>query len=248
MTFVVVTVAALAAGPSFASDASAATAVATPGLHSAGRYSSVARYSFDAGAPGGSVADDSGRGGTLRVVSRAGGALRVIAGETSQAVLFPARCGADCPRAILEGRDDDALDPGRRPIRYGADLLLRAEQTSRGSNVVQKGAWSSDSQWKLQVDGRAGRPSCVLVGTGSRRAYLAVAPDSIADGRWHQVTCERSGTVLKIVVDAVQRAQVSLPAGLTVSNSAPLRIGGNGVAEHSDRFYGALDNVFVSVG
>ena len=81
----------------------------------------------------------------------------MISGVPGRAVLFPARCGGDCPRAILESRDDDALDPGTRPIRYGADILLRSEQTSDGANIAKKGTWSSGSQWKLQVDGHAGR-------------------------------------------------------------------------------------------
>jgi hypothetical protein len=169
----------------------------------------------------------------------------VIPGVPGRAMLFPARCDGDCPRAILQGRDDAALDPGARPIRYGADVLLRAEDTSDGSNVMQKGTWSAGSQWKLQVDGHAGRPSCALVGTGSRRVHLATAPQSIADGRWHQVTCERSGTVLRIVVDGSTRAQTNVPAGLAVRNSTPLRVGGNTAGVGGDRFHGAVDNVFV---
>jgi hypothetical protein len=191
--------------------------------------------------------DTADRGG-LRVVGRNGGAVRTVPGVSGTAVAFPPACGGSCPRAILEGRDDNALDPGSRPIRYGASVLLRTEQTADGSNVVQKGVWSSSSQWKLQVDGHGGRPSCALMGTGSRRLYLVVAPVPVADGRWHQVTCVRSGAVLRIEVDGAARGQVAVPAGLSVANSAPLRIGGNGVSASSDRFHGTVDDVFVTVG
>jgi hypothetical protein len=207
--------------------------VATPALAAGGGV----RYSFD-------TAD---RGG-LRVVSRGGGTVRSVPGVTGAAVAFPPPCGGSCPRAILAGRDDNALDPGTRPIRYGATVLLRAEQTADGSNVVQKGVWSSSSQWKLQVDGRGGQPSCAMMGTGSRRVHVVRAPVSVADGRWHQVTCARSGAVLQVEVDGVPRARVAVPARLSVRNSAPLRIGGNGVSPTSDLFHGAVDEVFVSVG
>jgi Concanavalin A-like lectin/glucanases superfamily len=241
MAFAVVTASMLAAGPVVASGASAAPA---PGFRRVA-WHTVARYSFDSVTSTGVVADDSGRGGALRVVSRAGGGLRVISGVPGRAVLFPPRCGGNCPRAILQSHDDDALDPGTRPIRYGADVLLRSEQTSDGANIVQKGTWSSGSQWKLQVDGHAGRPSCALAGTGSKRVHLATAPQSIADGRWHQVTCERSGTVLRIIVDGATREQISVPAGLTVHNATPLRVAGNTAGAGSDRFVHSGQSVRV---
>jgi concanavalin A-like lectin/glucanase superfamily protein len=243
VTFAAATATALAAGPAGPGLASAtSTALGVPGSRQ------VARYDFDAGLPDGTAADGSGRGGTLRVVSRAGGVVAVVPGVTGQAVAFPARCGGDCPRAILQGRDDDALDPGSQPIRYGAVLRLRAEQATDGSNVVQKGNWSSNSEWKLQVDGYAGRPSCAMKGSGSRRVYLVTASVSVADGGWHQVTCERSRERLRILVDGTARGQLRVPAGLAVSNSAPLLVGGNAISPGSDRFHGAVDNVFVEIG
>lgn len=196
------------------------------------------RYSFDRGG--------DPRVDGLRVISRGGGAVTSVPGAVGAGVQFPARCTGNCPRAILEGRDDDALDPGTRPIRYGASLLIRTEQTAHGSNVVQKGTWSTSSQWKLQVDGHAGRPGCAMA--AGRRTYVVTAPVSVADGRWHRVTCVRSGAVLGIEVDGVRLAQVKVPAGLSVRNRAPLRIGGNGVSASSDHFHGAVDEVFVAVG
>lgn len=230
--------AAVAAGPVLAAAAPAqATAV----------FQVVARYTFDAGLPGGLAADDSGRGGgPLTVVARHGGTVRSVPGISGAAAAFPVGCGGECPRAVLEGRDDDALDPGTRPVRFGAHVLMRAEQTTDGSNVVQKGVWSSDSQWKLQVDGAAGRPSCAMMGTAARRIYSVTAPLSVADGRWHQVTCERIGTALRIVVDGITHGQVAVPSTLSVSNPAPLRVGGNGLSPTSDRFHGTVDDVFVA--
>jgi hypothetical protein len=125
---------------------------------------------------------------------------------------------------------------------------MRSEQTTEGSNVVQKGVWSTSSMWKLQVDGTAGRPSCVVKGSGSSRQYTARSALTVADGRWHQVTCERAGSALRIYVDGTERGKVSVPSSLSVSNGAPLRVGGAGLSTSSDRYHGAVDDVFVTVG
>jgi hypothetical protein len=60
------------------------------------------------------------------------------------------------------------------------------------------------------------------------------------------VVCTRVGARLSIAVDgrAVSRG---VPAGLTISNNQPLRIGGKNVGPYNDQFAGQLDNVFVTL-
>jgi hypothetical protein len=209
----------------------AAAVIAVPeAAHAAGG----AHYSFDA--------DPAASG--LRVAARGGGGVSLVPGVSGTAVAFPSRC---CGRAVLIA-DGQGLDPGTGRLAYGAHLRLAAEETAAGSNVVQKGTWSAGSQWKLQIDGFAGHPSCAVMGVGSRRMHVAVAPVSVADGQWHQVTCTRDGATLRITVDAVERGSVPLPAGLSIASGAPVRIGGNGVATGADTFHGAVDEVFVTLG
>jgi hypothetical protein len=112
---------------------------------------------------------------------------------------------------------------------------------------VRKGNTTSGSQWKLQIDGHAGRPSCVLVGPGSGRAYLAGSAVSVADGGWHVVTCARSGGALTITVDSRVQGRTRLPAGLAVSNATPLRIGGKGTGPDNDQYRGSVDDVFYDL-
>jgi len=184
------------------------------------------RYTFDAGYG-------------LRVLGRGGGTVSLVAHGGGRAAQFPGGAGT---RAILQGSDDARLDPGNRPFRWGATVRLRTAETTSGGNVVQKGNAGTGSQWKLQVDGRAGRPSCVLVGQG--HWYVAVARVSIADGGWHAVTCTRSASTLTTTVDGVVRARVRVPGGLSVINSAPLRVGGKGLGGNNDQYRGAVDDVF----
>jgi hypothetical protein len=212
----------------------------------------TARYTFNGRSS--SIIDESGHGHTLTVVSGHGGVVRAVAHGQGSALAFPARCTATaaaataCPHVALQTPSSADLNPGGRNLAYGADVLLAPGQTSSGQNVVQKGYSTSSSQWKLQVDGAAGRPSCVLV--DDRRPAIRIVTSSVtaADGRWHALRCERAGTAFSVYVDGVLRGTTTVPARLSVTNDRPLSIGGKGAFADNDQFNGALDNVWVQIG
>jgi len=206
----------------------------------------IAVYPFDVR---GLVLDGSGNGHTLRVISGHGGVVRQVVHGRGMALAFPARCTSRvCPHVALQAPTTADLNPGTRNFAYGADVLLAPGQTSKGQNVVQKGYSKSSSQWKLQVDGMAGRPSCVLVDERKPRIRMATSAVSVADGRWHALRCRRAGTSLTVDVDGVARGRTAVPASLSVRNNRPLSIGGKGAFRDNDQFNGALDNVWVTIG
>ncbi len=205
------------------------------------------RYGFDAG-PRRPILDTAGRH-LLRSAVASGGLVRFVTRAAGWAVAFPARCTTDprrCPRAILQGVRDDGLNPGTRPVHFGASIFMRPSDTSAGANVLQKGySVGGATQFKLQVDGARGRPSCVIA--SASRIYKIEARRTIADSRWHNVACYRVGGALTIVVDGVVAGSRAVPARLSIANAEPLRIGGKGTAPYNDQFSGQLDNVFVSI-
>jgi len=209
----------------------------------------VLRYDFN-GYP---VEVASGGSARLPLAARTaeGGTLRTERHGDGLAVRFPAKCSTraqeDCPRAILESNPSESLNPGRRPLRYGAAVRLSPTETAKGENVLQKGYSAGTSQFKLQIDGTAGRPSCVVVGIGSPEVYAVTAAGSVADGQWHAVECARSGTLLSIRVDGRDAGQGTVPAGLSIVNYLPLRIGGKGAGPNNDQFHGAIDDVSVLI-
>jgi len=208
----------------------------------------IADYGFN-GRRSGSMLDESGRGHTLTVISAHGGGVRPIAHGPGSALAFPPKChGARCPHVALQSFTSADLNPGARNIAYGADVLLKPAQTSKGENIVQKGYSATGSQWKLQIDGVAGRPSCVLVDDRTPAIRLARSSVTAADGRWHSVQCHRIGTVLAVYVDGVARGSTTVPAKLSVTNDRPLSIGAKGAFDDNDQFDGALDNVWVQIG
>jgi hypothetical protein len=195
---------------------------------------------------------DVGGGHELRPLGANGGALRLVRQGVGLAVAYPDRCTLpreqDCPRAILEGVRDDNLNPGTRPLQYGASVLMTRADLADGANVMQKGySVGGVSQFKLQVDHRLGHPSCVIVGRhgGIFRAEPAM---DVADGRWHTLTCARAGDRLTLSVDGVDRAGVRVPPRLVIANAEPLRVGGKGPADGNDQFAGEIDNVFLTIG
>jgi Concanavalin A-like lectin/glucanases superfamily len=182
------------------------------------------------------------------------GYLKQIQRGEGWAIQFPPVCRDTpefCPRAILEAAPDVTwLNPGSRPVRWGASVLLAADMTSEGSNVLQKGLSIAGTQFKLQIDGEAGRPSCVMAGPveGENRIFVAVAPAGIADGGWHSLVCDRLPASLSLVIDGAVVARVDVPPGLSIANDLPLRLGGKGVGPYNDQFHGVLDDVFVEIG
>lgn len=217
----------------------------SPAAHAAFVGTPVLRYSFDQGTP----VDESGHGHALTTYAVRGGATLAVAHGTGQALRFPKHCaGKKCPRVVLQAASTEELNPGTAPFRYGATVLLPKQETTAGQNVLQKGYASTGGQYKLQVDGKAGRPSCVVVGTGSRVIHQARSPISVADGAWHSIECQRNGTLLTVVVDGVARATANLPANLSVSNRAPLSIGGKGAYAKNDQFQGTIDDLWIARG
>jgi Concanavalin A-like lectin/glucanases superfamily len=213
--------------------------VAAPAASVAPSPAAERRFSFD----GESL-------GALSVAAISGGQVRAETHGVGQAVRFPARCTVygdrTCPRVVLESRD--IPNPGTAPVRFGATVLMEADDTDAGENVLQKGFSRGHGQFKLQVDGVAGQPSCVLVGSGSSRIYVVTARASVSDGRWHAIECVRTGSDLSVVVAGAISGQIRVPAALSIVNGDPLRIGGKGLSPNNDQYHGVIDDVFVVIG
>jgi Concanavalin A-like lectin/glucanases superfamily len=209
----------------------------------------VASYNFDTTVADGTFDDGSGHGHLLRAVVVNGATVTLGAHGSGQAVTFPPKCtGTDCPRLALQSGDAPDLNPGAGPLRFGAAVLLSPAETSDGENLVQKGYSTAGGQYKLQVDGVSGRPTCVMSDKDSTTIHIAKSTVSISDGGWHTLECRRAGTTLSILVDDRPQGSTTIPATLSVVTTQPLSLGGKGTSGNNDQFHGSLDDVWVSVG
>lgn len=223
-------------------------APAKPGRVEVAAAPITVRYTFDGGVT--QPITDVGGGFELRALGQNGGTLSLVPQGQGLAVQYPSRCtlpqDRDCPRAILEGARDDSLNPGTRPVRYGASVLMTHDDLADGANVVQKGySVGGVSQFKLQVDHRQGHPSCVIA--ARNRIYRAEPVIDVADGVWHDLACTRSGDRLTLTVDGVEQASVRVPGNLSIANAEPLRVGGKGANKGNDQYAGQIDNVFLEI-
>jgi len=196
------------------------------------------------------------------VVTHAGGRIVRAAGRDSgYAIRFPEHTGtvgAPAAMLLLHSRADaDLLNPGDRDFAFGADVLpdpiSAGSETDDGNNIIQRGLYEDDIQYKLQLDG--GVPSCRLA--GSEGIAVIVAQDPVPAEAWHRITCERRGDVVSLEVerldepgDVVLTEQVTEPVGaLVLRRSTPLVIGGKVdadgrvVVSSTDQFNGVIDNV-----
>ena len=187
------------------------------------------------------------------MIASHGGAVRAVAHGTGRALAFPAKCTGTAKRAARTWScraPATDLNPGTRPDRVRRRRAAApANQTTKGQNVLQKGYSATSSQYKLQVDGAAGRPSCVLVDDRKPAIQLVRSSVSVADGAWHAVECRRAGD------DVQHPGRRRRPRGAARSRPR-LSVTQRRAAEHrrqgrlgdNDQFQGALDDVWVRIG
>jgi hypothetical protein len=211
----------------------------------------VAHWDFNTGPVAGKIADTSGRGQPLVVRTADQGVVRFEGPTGALYVGFPVACATGattCPRGLLEGADDTDLNPGTRVFRWSSRLMVTKAQLQGSANVMQKGVAGTGSQWKMQIGATQGRAQCVVAGTGAPTKYIARSTNTVADGAWHKVLCERSGTVLAVYVDGVSRGQTTIPSTLSIGNTMPLRIGAPNFNNRTDMYHGYLDDVYAELG
>ena len=190
----------------------------------------------------------------LRVRAAGDGVVSLGPALGRYAARFPTVCvdpidPADCPRAVLEAAPNPAHNPGTRPVRFGVVVALMPGTTNAGQNIMQKGFATGGSEWKVQIDGTAGFPSCVLAGGWPNRIYRVIAPVDVADGGWHAIECRRDdGGTLSILLDGITQGTVDVPPDLSIANDQPLLIGGRRGGVNNDQFHGYLDAAWLFIG
>lgn len=205
----------------------------------------------------------------IDVVTAAGGRVTSEPGPSGNAARFPLAGGVGAGSAAVLVRPagpDDTLAPAADPFRFGVDFVLDASAvdptavsgTDNGENLVQRGLFEDEHQYKLQVD--HGVVSCRVAGTEGELVVKAATP--VTPGIWYRVDCARddAGLVLTVQVRGgddwgpPQRWIVPGPTGgVELDSAVPLAIGAKVgrdaviVRSASDQFNGVLDNVYVEI-
>lgn len=148
--------------------------------------------------------------------------------------------------------------PRSSPFSFGATFNLdrtnAGTSADNGNNLLQRGLYSDDTQYKIQVD--HDRVSCRV--SGAAGAVRVRAGRDVRPRVWHRVRCIREGSTVTLVLveltsdGPVRRtwSRTGATGDLAFSAQPPLSLGGKVESSgklataSADQFNGRVDNVF----
>ena len=148
------------------------------------------------------------------------------------------------PGHVITVADTDKLDPGDRDFA----VTVRLRTTHKFGNIIQKGqATVSGGNFKMQIPN--GIVQCMY--RGSKGTILLSSSRRLNDGGWHTVSCERTRSAQRLIVDGSTVAKRSGWTG-RIANSWPVSIGGKTACDQvevgCDYYAGDLDWVEIDAG
>lgn len=199
---------------------------------------------------------------TTAIASAGGGTIVGVRHRGQGRAARLERFATDSPGlAVLVVRpkgEQDPFAPGDKAFTFGAAFRLDARNegssVDNGNNLVQRGLYADDAQFKVQVDGE--RLSCRV--SGSAGSVVVTARSDLAPRRWHRARCTRKAdsVILRLVertADGVVKRRWTRSGTigeLSFADAPPLAVGGKVdssgevAAGDSDQFNGRVDNVF----
>jgi hypothetical protein len=143
-----------------------------------------------------------------------------------------------------------SLNPGSAAVTITAKLRFTSVPSSAVGDydVVRKGlAASSGGEYKMEIlpnaTHTAGNAFCLFKDTSGRVGSIRDTRN-LADGAWHTVSCARSATAVKVVVDGVTKTKAATLG--PISNTAVLTVGAK--IGGGDFYRGDMDGVGVTAG
>ncbi|MBA2560997.1 MAG: LamG domain-containing protein [Propionibacteriales bacterium] len=137
------------------------------------------------------------------------------------------------------------LNPGRANFSYSAWVNFTvAPGSGQTYDIVRKGVTTtSGGEFKLEIY-EGGRARCTAKDSAALLGVIQGPRTSLADGRWHQITCKRAGSTWSVTVDGQVRSKTV--AFGSISNASALSIGSKyGTADGTP---GRIDEVRLAIG
>jgi hypothetical protein len=145
-------------------------------------------------------------------------------------------------RERLVSVESSRLNPGRGDFA----VFARFSTTFHGhQHILQKGnSGTVGGLWKLPI--KQGKVGCFFLGSRDRAAVFS--RETVWDGAWHTVRCERRRTGVTIIVDGGQPKTNAKWTG-KIANTWPTSIGGKWFCRlpevHCDYYVGLIDRIVV---
>ncbi len=137
------------------------------------------------------------------------------------------------------------LNPGTATFTVSARVRFTVLPSAAVGDydIIRKGlSTTTGGDWKMEIL-RSGYAFCLFQGS-SGKVSLSHGP-SLADDRWHTITCQRTTTGVRLTVDGGSWSK----AGATgkIANSSAVLLGAKSTSG-ADQYQGLLDEVAVSTG
>jgi hypothetical protein len=147
------------------------------------------------------------------------------------------------PAHLVTIPHNDRLNPGTG--NFAVEFRMRT--THSFGNVIQKGqAGSKGGYWKFQQP--SGKISCLFRGSAGSSTASAGSTVRVNDGNWHTVRCERTSSMVTMLIDGVVTGRNRNATG-TIANTRPVTIAGKGNCDQveitCDYFSGDIDYVKI---
>jgi hypothetical protein len=147
------------------------------------------------------------------------------------------------PAHLVTIPHDERLNPGTG--NFAVEFRMRT--THSFGNVIQKGqAGSKGGYWKFQQP--SGKISCLFRGSAGSSTASAGSTVRVNDGNWHTVRCERTSSMVTMLIDGVVTGRNRNATG-TIANTRPVTIAGKGNCDQveitCDYFSGDIDYVKI---
>jgi len=139
--------------------------------------------------------------------------------------------------------------PGLRAGDLDIVATLRVSFTTvpgEDYDLIRKGlSSSSGGDWKMEIIRSSGKAVASCYWRGSKGSKTKSGGASLADGKWHTITCEKHATQVALVVDG-QRYTSTTTIG-RIDNTAQLSIGAK-AGGGGDWYRGRMDEVSLTIG
>jgi hypothetical protein len=147
------------------------------------------------------------------------------------------------PGHLVTVPNSTALNPGTGDFA----IEFRMRTTHSFGNVIQKGqAGAPGGYWKFQQP--SGKISCLFRGSAGSSTASAGSTVRVNDGNWHTVRCERTPSMVTMIIDGVVTSRNRNATG-NISNTRPVTIAGKGNCDQveitCDYFSGDIDYVRI---
>jgi hypothetical protein len=150
----------------------------------------------------------------------------------------PANAAIDRPVAIWQMNE-----------AAGSQTMVDSSGNGRNGVIgasVQEGTALPGGYWKFQQP--SGKIACLFRGSGGSSTASAGSTVRVNDGNWHTVRCERTSSMVTMIIDGVVTGRNRNATG-NISNTRPVTIAGKGNCDQveitCDYFSGDIDYVRI---